>query len=101
MSHLKDKVILITGGTSGIGEACTELFARRGAKVVAMSIQDDAGKSLAKRLTDESLSCIFHYGDVSKEPDVEAAVDLAISEFGRLDCVHANAGLLRNQRSPI
>ncbi len=98
MSHLKDKVILITGGTSGIGEACTELFARHGAKVVAMSIQAKEGEALAKRLTGEGLQCLFHYGDVSKEPEVKAAVDLAVSKFGRLDCVHANAGLLRNQK---
>ena len=98
MSHLQDKVILITGGTSGIGEACTELFAQQGAKVVTMSIQADEGKALAKKLTDAGLQCVFHYGDVSKEPEVKAAVDLAVSRFGRLDCVHANAGLLRNQK---
>lgn len=98
MIHLKDKVILITGGTSGIGEACTELFARQEAKVVTMSIQAEEGKALAERLTDEGLDCVFHYGDVSKEPEVKAAVDLAVSKFGRLDCVHANAGLLRNQK---
>ena len=55
MSHLKDKVILITGGTSGIGLACTELFARHGAKVVTMSIQAEEGKALAKRLTGRGL----------------------------------------------
>jgi NAD(P)-dependent dehydrogenase (short-subunit alcohol dehydrogenase family) len=98
MIHLKDKVILITGGTSGIGEACTELFARQGAKVVTMSIQPEEGNALAKRLTGEGLDCVFHYGDVSEEPAVKAAVDLAVSKFGRLDCVHANAGLLRNQK---
>ena len=98
MSHLKDKVILITGGTSGIGEGCTELFARHGAKVVTMSIQPEEGKVLAKRLTDEGCQCVFQYGDVTKEPDVKAAVDLAVSRFGRLDCVHSNAGLLRNQK---
>ena len=96
--HLKDKVILITGGTSGIGEACTELFARHGAKVVTMSIQQEAGSALAKRLNDEGCSCVFHYGDASQEPDVKAAVDLADERFGRLDCVHANAGVLRNQK---
>lgn len=100
MGHLKDKVILITGGTSGIGLACTELFTRQGAKVVAMSIQADEGKALAKRLTDEGQQCIFHYGDVSKEPDMKAVVELAVSRFGRLDCVHSNAGLLRNQKIP-
>ncbi len=44
-------MILITGGTSGIGLACTELFARHGAKVVTMSIQAEEGKALANRLT--------------------------------------------------
>lgn len=98
MSHLKDKVILITGGTSGIGLACTELFARRGATVIAMSIQAEEGKALAACLADEGLQCVFHHGDVTKETDVIAAVDLAVSTFGRLDCVHSNAGLLRNQK---
>jgi NAD(P)-dependent dehydrogenase (short-subunit alcohol dehydrogenase family) len=96
--HLQDKVILITGGTSGIGEACTELFARHGAKVVTMSIQQEAGTALAKRLSDEGLACIFHYGDTSREADVKTAIDLAVRQFGRLDCVHANAGVLRNQK---
>ena len=49
--NLRDKVILITGGTSGIGLACTELFAENGAKVVTMSIQAEEGKALAARLT--------------------------------------------------
>jgi NAD(P)-dependent dehydrogenase (short-subunit alcohol dehydrogenase family) len=96
--HLQDKVILITGGTSGIGEACTELFARHGAKVVTMSIQQEAGTALARRLSDEGLACIFHYGDTSREADVKTAIDLAVRQFGRLDCVHANAGVLRNQK---
>jgi NAD(P)-dependent dehydrogenase (short-subunit alcohol dehydrogenase family) len=98
MSNLTDRVILVTGGTSGIGLASTELFARSGAKVVAMSIQDEEGKSLAERLTGEGRSCIFHYGDVSQEGDVKAAVDLAVEKFGRLDAVFANAGVLRNQK---
>ena len=50
---LEGKVILVTGGTSGIGEACTEWFARGGAKVVAASIQDEAGEALARRLSGE------------------------------------------------
>jgi len=94
----KDRVILITGGTSGIGEACTELFARQGARVIAMSIQPKEGAALQEKLRAEGHTCMFHYGDVSKEPDVKAAVDLAVSEFGRLDVAYANAGLLRNQK---
>lgn len=98
MSNLQDKVILITGGTSGIGQACTELFARSGAKVVTMSIQEAEGKAIQEQLTGEGHQCVFHYGDVSQENDVKAAVDLAVEKFGRLDAVHANAGVLRNQK---
>lgn len=98
MSHLQDRVILITGGTSGIGEACTELFCEHGAKVVTMSNQAEAGRALAGRLTDRGFSCLFHFGDVSKEPDVQAAVRLAVEKFGRLDAACANAGVLRNQK---
>ena len=96
--HLQGKVILITGGTSGIGEACTQLFARHGAKVVTMSIQQEAGTALARQLSDEGLACLFHYGDTSQEADVKTAIERAVQEFGRLDCVLANAGVLRNQK---
>jgi len=94
----QDQVILITGGTSGIGEAGTELFARQGAKVVAMSIQPREGRTLQEKLSAEGCACVFHFGDVSCESDVEAAVDLAVARFGRLDAVWSNAGLLRNQK---
>ena len=100
MSHLKDTVILVTGGTSGIGEACTEFFARHGAQVVTMSIQAEKGQALAEVLAGEGLDCVFQYGDVSQEADVRAAINLALSKYGRLDCVHSNAGLLRNQKIP-
>jgi len=95
MTDLKDHVILVTGGTSGIGEGCTELLARLGARVIAMSIQAEEGKALAERLTAEGCQCLFHFGDVSKEEDVRAAVDLAVANFGRLDAAVANAGVLR------
>ncbi len=95
---LDGKVILVTGGTSGIGEACTEWFARGGATVIAASIQDEAGAALARRLHGEGHSCLFQHCDVSQESDVQAAVETAVSSFGRLDAVHANAGVLRNQK---
>lgn len=98
MVDLQSEVILVTGGTSGIGEACTELFARSGAKVVAVSIQEEEGKALERRLGEEGHTCVFHYADVSREDDVKAAVATAVDRFGRLDAVHSNAGVLRNQR---
>ena len=98
MSHLKDQVILVTGGTSGIGQACTELFTEHGAKVIAMSIQAEQGQALANRLQAEGRTCLFHSGDVRREEDVRAAVELALSRFGRLDAACANAGVLRTQK---
>jgi len=95
---LEGKVILITGGTSGIGASCTEWFARGGAKVIAASIQDEAGAELARRLSREGHVCLFQHCDVSQESDVRAAVEQAVDSFGRLDAVHANAGVLRNQK---
>lgn len=96
MNTMQNKVVLVTGGTSGIGEACSEHLARLGAQVIAMSIQSAEGQELARRLTGEGLTCLFHCGDVSREPDVKAAVDLAVARFGRLDAVVSNAGVLRN-----
>lgn len=98
MSDLMGKVILVTGGTSGIGQACSELFARSGARVVAMSNQEKEGQVLADQLTGEGRECLFQFGDVSREADVQGAVDLAVEKFGRLDAVHSNAGVLRNQK---
>jgi len=98
MANLKDKVILVTGGTSGIGLACCQLFARSGAKVVAMSIQENEGRELAEAMKAEGHEGLFHLGDVSREQDVQAAVELAVQRFGRLDVAYANAGVLRSQK---
>ncbi len=98
MNDLENRTVIVTGGTSGIGEACVELLARTGANVVAMSIQREAGDALAKRLTEEGHPCLFQFGDVSHEEDVKATVDLAVETFGRLDAVVANAGVIRNQK---
>ena len=77
MRNLRDKVVLITGGTSGIGLACSEHLAALGAKVVAMSVQADAGKALARRLTKKGLACRFFHGDVTREKDVKSAIAFA------------------------
>jgi NAD(P)-dependent dehydrogenase (short-subunit alcohol dehydrogenase family) len=87
--RLGGKVAVITGGASGIGRGTVELFVREGAKVVAADIQDDKGARL-----EEELGKAVRYVrcDVTREADVKAAIDLAVTAFGRLDCIFNNAG---------
>ncbi len=89
--RLENKVALITGGASGIGEATVRLFAAEGARVVICDVQPEPGLALAKDLGDVVR---FQETDVREEAQVAAAVDLAVSEFGRLDCLFANAGIV-------
>jgi NAD(P)-dependent dehydrogenase (short-subunit alcohol dehydrogenase family) len=89
--RLEGKVALITGGASGIGEATAKLFSKHGAKVVIADIQDELGHSVCKDLSPQSTS--FVHCDVTKEIDVENAVNLAVSKFGKLDIMFNNAGV--------
>src|SRR5262247_1737328 len=89
MTRLKGKVALITGGSSGIGEATVRLFVEEGASVMVADIQDDRGKRLADEL---SARVAYVHTDVSQEAHVKAAVDEACRRFGRLDCIFNNAG---------
>jgi NAD(P)-dependent dehydrogenase (short-subunit alcohol dehydrogenase family) len=88
---LQGQVALITGGASGIGEATVRMFVREGARVVIADIQDERGERIAKELGD---AAIFQHTNVSLEDSIAVAVDRAVSEFGRLDCVFANAGIV-------
>nr|GMD05370.1 protein PLASTID TRANSCRIPTIONALLY ACTIVE 12 [Ipomoea batatas] len=91
MFRLEGKVALITGGASGIGKATTKLFSRHGAKVVIADIQDDLGRKFCGEL--EPGSAAFVHCDVTKEADVENAVNTAVTKFGKLDIMHNNAGI--------
>ena len=89
MSRLANKVALITGGASGIGEGTVRLFAREGASVVIADIQDDQGARLAAEL---GARVAYVHTDVSREADVQNAVAETVKRFGRLDCIFNNAG---------
>jgi NAD(P)-dependent dehydrogenase (short-subunit alcohol dehydrogenase family) len=88
MSSLRDKVILVTGGTSGIGEGCARHFASLGARVVITSNQADRGRALATEL-----SAHYFYSDLSQEESVRALIAEVVKLHGRLDGVHCNAGV--------
>lgn len=89
MTGLEGKVAVITGGASGIGEGTVRLFAERGARVVIADIQDERGQQLAEDL---GPSTTYQHTDVSQESAVQAAVQLAVQKWGRLDCMFNNAG---------
>ena len=89
--RLQDKVAVITGAASGIGEGTARRFVAEGAKVVVADFQQDAGAALADELGD---AAVFHPTDVTDEDQVAAAVDLAMSTWGRLDVMFNNAGIV-------
>jgi NAD(P)-dependent dehydrogenase (short-subunit alcohol dehydrogenase family) len=90
---MKDQVIIVTGGSSGIGAACVRHFAALGAKVVAASIQSDEGGALIREIRESGGVADFVYCDVSREESVRDLVAATLDLHGRLDAVHANAGV--------
>lgn len=95
---LKDKVIVLTGGTSGIGEACARYFAESGAKVVMASNQTEQGEALEIELRAAGHDVRFVHTDVSSEDSVINLVQKAVQYYGRIDGVHCNAGVWRKGR---
>ncbi|KAJ7552983.1 hypothetical protein O6H91_06G079700 [Diphasiastrum complanatum] len=91
--RLEEKVCIITGGASGLGEAAAHLFAAHGAHVVIADVQDAKGQAVAAALPPPGLHHYIHC-DVSQEADVAADVDLAILTFGRLDVMFNNAAIV-------
>lgn len=87
--RLADKVVIVTGGTSGIGRACAERFAAEGAHIVIAGRRREAGETIAAAIGNRS---IFVAADVTRESDIRALVDAALERFGRIDCVISNAG---------
>lgn len=91
MGRMDGKVAVVTGGASGIGEAIVRLFCAQGARCVIADIQDERGQALVSELQG---AAIYQRTDVSREEDVKAVVQLAVSAFGRLDCMLNNAGIM-------
>ncbi len=89
--RLDDKVAVITGAASGIGEATVRRFVAEGARVVAADIQAAAGAALAAELGD---AVRFVECDVTDEDAVSDALETAVSTWGRLDVVFNNAGVV-------
>ncbi len=94
MSNLDGQVIIVTGGAAGIGGAITSVLVRRGARVVAVDIDANAGEEAEKR---DPANIAFLQADVSSKAAALDAVDLAISRFGKLTGLVNNAHASRQK----
>ena len=93
-TRLQDTVALVTGASSGIGEATAEQLAAEGAAVALVARRRDRLDGLYRRITDAGGRALVIEADVTDEDIVRAAVHETVSEFGRLDTVVANAGVM-------
>jgi NADP-dependent 3-hydroxy acid dehydrogenase YdfG len=94
MPGIENKVIAITGASSGIGEATALLLAERGAKLVLGARRTERLEALAAQIAGAGGEAVFASVDVSRRDDVAALVQLALDSFGRLDVLVNNAGVM-------
>jgi NAD(P)-dependent dehydrogenase (short-subunit alcohol dehydrogenase family) len=100
-SEYQGKVVLVTGGSYGIGRAAAISFAQRGAKVAIADLDVKRGEETLHRIKEAGGDAIFVKTDVSLESDVKALVEKTIQTYGRLDCAFNNAGIHKQFVSTI
>lgn len=88
--ELEDDVVIVTGGSTGIGRAAAERLIDEGAEVAIFDINDEEGEETA-----EELGCSYYHCDVSDPDEVKEQVDAVVDDLGRLDCIVNNAGIGR------
>jgi NAD(P)-dependent dehydrogenase (short-subunit alcohol dehydrogenase family) len=93
--QLSGKTAVITGGASGIGRATALLFAREGAAVALADVNAEAGQSVADDIAQSGGRCFFEPVDVTQATDCRRLVARAFREFGRIDILFNNAGIIR------
>lgn len=94
MKNLADKVIIVTGGAAGIGGALISEFTERGACVVAVDLNEEAGEA---KVSSNPEQIVFLKGDISNEAVAKEAVELAVSKFGKLTSLVNNAHASRQK----
>lgn len=94
MSYIKNKVIVITGASSGIGEATALHLAKNGASVVLAARSESKLKNISFRINNEGGNALYKVTDVTSKEDVQSLVDFAIDKFGRIDTLINSAGYM-------
>jgi A-factor type gamma-butyrolactone 1'-reductase (1S-forming) len=93
MKTLVGKVVIVTGASSGLGQAAALKFAREGAKVVVAARREDRGQAVAKQVEALGGEGFFIKTDVTRRGDIEALIAGAVARFGKLDYAVNNAGI--------
>ncbi len=88
--EIKDSVAVVTGGASGLGEACIRNFLSKGGKVSILDFAEERGQKVASELGDAALFCLT---DITKEEDVQAALDKTVEAFGAIHIAVNCAGV--------
>ncbi len=99
MSYWKDKVALVTGGSSGLGRAIADAFAAAGCKIVVVGLEPDDVERAAGEMKDAGADVLGIHADITKQEDVDRLFNEALGRFGRLDVLVNNAG--RSMRAKI
>ncbi len=97
-NNISGKVVVITGASSGLGEAAARHLAAQGACVVLGARREERIRALSEQLRQEGLKAEYLATDVTRREDLARLVDLAIARFGRIDVMLSNAGLMPNSR---
>lgn len=91
--NYQDKVVIVTGGTKGIGEGCVRVFAEAGAKIVFCARNQNEGDALADELNSSGKDeAVFVKCDVSNVDEIENLISQTVEKFGQIDCLINNAG---------
>jgi NAD(P)-dependent dehydrogenase (short-subunit alcohol dehydrogenase family) len=101
MKNFAGKVTLVTGGSSGLGEATALKFAEEGARVVIGARRAEQSAKVVQRIIDAGGEAYFVQADVSRAADVENLVREAVKKYGRLDCAVNNAGISGPRLTPM
>ena len=96
MNHIENKVVIITGASSGIGEATAYKLAEAGAKLVLGARREEKLKAIADNIKGKGGAAVYCVTDVVNPLDSKALVQLALDSFGKVDAIFLNAGLMPN-----